>query len=58
VEGKEGYEGRLRVSVGRDPRLSGVELSQAVIGGMTSHEGGCDVADCGLCTTPAMFMVS
>ncbi|CAM9315719.1 unnamed protein product [Scytosiphon promiscuus] len=56
VEGKEGDEGRLRISVGRDPRLSGVELSQAVIGGMTSHEGGCDVADCGLCTTPAMFM--
>lgn len=25
---------------------------------MTSHKGGCDVADCGLCTTPAMFMVS
>ncbi|CAM9595592.1 unnamed protein product, partial [Hapterophycus canaliculatus] len=56
VESGEGREGRLRVSVGRDPRLSGFELSQAVIGGMTSHEGGCDVADCGLCTTPAMFM--
>ena len=25
---------------------------------MTSQEGGCDVADFGLCTTPAMFMVS
>lgn len=30
---------------------------QAIIGGMTSTQGGCDVADCGLCTTPAMFMV-
>lgn len=28
------------------------------MGGMTSEEGGCDVADCGLSTTPAMFMVS
>ncbi|CAM9514366.1 unnamed protein product, partial [Ectocarpus sp. 12 AP-2014] len=46
----------LRVSVGRDPRLSGQQLSQAIIGGMTSQEGGCIVADCGLCTTPAMFM--
>ncbi|CBJ29496.1 Phosphomannomutase/phosphoglucomutase [Ectocarpus siliculosus] len=46
----------LRVSVGRDPRLSGEQLSQAIIGGMTSQEGGCIVADCGLCTTPAMFM--
>lgn len=25
---------------------------------MTSAGGGCDVANCGLCTTPAMFMVS
>eukprot|EP00903_Cladosiphon_okamuranus_P014178 g13175.t1 len=49
-------DGRLRVSVGRDPRLSGEELSKAIIGGMTSPKGGCDVGDCGLCTTPAMFM--
>eukprot|EP00904_Undaria_pinnatifida_P006639 jgi/Undpi1/3104/HiC_scaffold_15.g06478.m1 len=56
VEFVEGQEGQLRVSVGRDPRLSGYGLAQAIIGGMTSQEGGCDVADFGLCTTPAMFM--
>ncbi|CAM9127754.1 unnamed protein product [Laminaria digitata] len=56
VELGQGRESRLRVSVGRDPRLSGEDLSQAIIGGMTSPEGGCDVADFALCTTPAMFM--
>lgn len=34
-----------------------VFVFEAIIGGMSSLEGGCDVADCGLCTTPAMFMV-
>ncbi|CAM9298992.1 unnamed protein product [Ascophyllum nodosum] len=52
---KEG-DGLLRVSVGRDPRPSGQELSQAIMGGMTSEKGGCEVTEFGFCTTPAMFM--
>ena len=47
----------LRVAVGRDPRLSGEALSDAVIG-----EGflpmGVKVFDCGLASTPAMFMTT
>ena len=44
----------LTVSVGRDSRLSGPELMQAAIAGLS--ETGCDVLDFGLASTPAMFM--
>ena len=44
----------LTVSLGRDSRLSGPELMQAAIAGLTSS--GCDVLDFGLASTPAMFM--
>jgi phosphomannomutase len=45
---------KLRVSVGRDPRLSGSELLQSLIKGL--NDGGADVVNFGLASTPAMFM--
>ncbi|KAF8772554.1 hypothetical protein HU200_005511 [Digitaria exilis] len=44
----------LRVSVGRDPRLSGPRLSAALFAGLA--RAGCAVFDMGLATTPACFM--
>ena len=44
----------LRISVGRDSRLSGPQLLQAVTQGLTAR--GARAADCGLASTPAMFM--
>ncbi|CAN6216879.1 unnamed protein product [Urochloa humidicola] len=48
----EGEE--LRVSVGRDPRLSGARLSAALFAGLA--RAGCSVFNMGLATTPACFM--
>ncbi|MGB3203249.1 MAG: phosphomannomutase/phosphoglucomutase [Nodosilinea sp.] len=45
---------RLTIAVGRDSRLSGPELMQAAIAGMTSL--GCRVLDVAMASTPAMFM--
>ena len=47
---------KLKIAVGRDSRISGPELAQAVIHGLTAADS--DVLDCGLCTTPAMFMTT
>ncbi|KAL5553214.1 hypothetical protein UlMin_040615 [Ulmus minor] len=47
-------EENVRVSLGRDPRVSGAALSVAVFAGLT--RGGCMVFDMGLATTPACFM--
>lgn len=47
-------EEQLRVSVGRDPRLSGARLSAALFAGLAT--AGCAVFDVGLATTPACFM--
>ncbi|KAL6839600.1 hypothetical protein ACP4OV_030539 [Aristida adscensionis] len=47
-------EGELRVSMGRDPRLSGARLSAALFAGLAA--AGCAVFDMGLATTPACFM--
>ncbi|MBW2456292.1 MAG: phosphomannomutase/phosphoglucomutase [Deltaproteobacteria bacterium] len=44
------------VAVGTDSRLSGPSLRQALIQGLT--ESGLDVIDCGLASTPAMFMTA
>lgn len=44
------------VAVGTDSRLSGPSLRQALIEGLT--ESGFDVVDCGLASTPAMFMTT
>jgi phosphomannomutase len=44
----------LTISVGRDSRLSGPALMQAVMAGITSS--GCQVYDFEMASTPAMFM--
>lgn len=46
--------GELTVAVGRDSRVTGEQLAGAIIRGMGTAAG--HVIDCGLCTTPAMFM--
>jgi phosphomannomutase len=46
--------GKLTVGIGRDARVSGSVLSIAVAQGLASE--GVSVVDCGLATTPAMFM--
>lgn len=45
---------RLRISIGRDPRLTGKTLQQALTNGFGPY--GVEVLDCGLATTPAMYM--
>ncbi|KAM0933113.1 putative phosphotransferase (phosphomutase) [Dioscorea sansibarensis] len=44
----------VKVSLGRDPRISGERLSKAVFAGLV--RAGCEVFDMGLATTPACFM--
>lgn len=46
----------LTVSVGRDSRLSGPRLRDAVVRSLTA--AGVTVLDCGLASTPAMFMTT
>lgn len=53
---KNNKEGNLKVAVGMDSRLSGDKLKTALID--TLIKSGCDVYDCGICTTPAMFMTT
>lgn len=48
--------GALTVAVGRDSRVSGESLLSAIAAGMGAE--GVQVLDCGLCTTPAMFMAT
>lgn len=52
---KTGKE-KLFVSVGHDSRLSAERIKAAVIKALISN--GIDVADCGLSSTPAMFMTT
>ena len=47
-------EGVKRISIGRDSRLSGEQLSAWLRDGLSA--AGMEVTDFGLCTTPAMFM--
>lgn len=54
VSRREGGGVEVRVSVGRDPRVSGPILSTAVFTGL--GRAGCEVFDMGLATTPACFM--
>jgi len=44
----------LRISVGHDSRLSAERVKQRIFEGLT--QAGAKVADCGLSSTPAMFM--
>jgi phosphomannomutase len=53
LEKKRGGTG-LRVGVGHDSRLSSTIIKTAVFEGL--EKGGCAVFDCGLASTPAMFM--
>lgn len=45
-----------KVAVGRDSRLSGPALAESVKNALS--ESGMDVLDCGLCSTPSMFMMT
>jgi phosphomannomutase len=56
LEKKLGKQPPLRVAVGRDSRISGPHLAQAVALGLVSK--GNKVYQCGLATTPAMFMTT
>ncbi len=55
LRNKTGKE-TLYVSVGHDSRLSAERIKNAVIKALTSN--GISVADCGLSSTPAMFMTT
>ncbi len=46
----------LKVAVGRDSRISGPRIAQIVI--KTLSDYGIEVLDCGLATTPSMFMTT
>ncbi len=46
----------LKIALGTDSRLSGPELKAAFIEALTDM--GCSAYDCGMCTTPAMFMTT
>lgn len=46
----------IKIAVGMDSRLSGPELKEVLIDALVNS--GCNVYDCGMCTTPAMFMTT
>lgn len=46
----------LRIAIGRDSRLSGPEIMAALLKGMQGYP--VEVLDCGMATTPAMFMAT
>ena len=48
--------GELHISIGRDSRLSGPRIRDAVVRALTG--AGVHVYDCGLASTPAMFMTT
>ena len=48
--------GNGKVAVGTDSRITGPELKKAFINGLTG--AGFDVLDCGMASTPAMFMTT
>ena len=47
---------RLKIAVGHDSRLSAPRLKAALIYGITAADS--DVFDCGMCTTPAMYLTT
>ncbi len=53
---RERQAGRLSVAVGTDSRVTGPELKAAVIQGLVA--AGADAVDCGMASTPAMFMIT
>ena len=46
----------IKIAIGHDSRISAGRLKNACIKAIT--ESGASVYDCGLCTTPAMFMIT
>ena len=55
LAGAEPGEGKeLSVAIGRDPRITGPDLLKGIACGLTAE--GVKVYDCGLASTPAMFM--
>lgn len=46
----------LKVAIGMDPRLSGPKLKASLIEALTSE--GLNIYDCGISTTPSMFMTT
>lgn len=55
LQQKTGKE-QVKIAIGRDSRLSGPALEQAVIDGLLLT--GDTILECGLSTTPAMFMAT
>ncbi|MEQ8196787.1 MAG: phosphomannomutase/phosphoglucomutase [Clostridiaceae bacterium] len=53
---KQCNNGRIKIAVGMDSRLSGPELKETLTDLLVNI--GCDVYDCGMCTTPAMFVAT
>ena len=53
---KKGFPDQTIVAVGHDCRISGPRIHNAVIAAL--NKSGMTVYDCGLCTTPAMFMTT
>lgn len=47
---------KLKIAIGMDSRVTGPALKQACINGFTAM--GADVVDCGMASTPAMFMTT
>lgn len=56
LKNKYKADNRLRIAVGMDSRLSGPELKSSIIEAL--RKSGIDVYDCGLATTPSMFMTT
>lgn len=54
ADGKRLSYENMRIGVGHDSRLSAEDLKQGVINGITDR--GCRAYDCGLTSTPSMFM--
>lgn len=53
---REKYPGEITVAVGKDSRISGSALKQAFSKGILCMGG--NVVDCGIASTPAMFMAT
>ena len=47
---------KITIAVGTDSRLSGPELKSALLNGITDE--GTNALDCGMASTPAMFMTT
>lgn len=53
---KEKNPSAEKIAVGRDSRISGPALAEAAINAIT--ESGLTALDCGMCSTPSMFMMT